>query len=742
MKLKQELAEIEDKLANMPSESSVGQYFAWLNRLVAENQENVLYKTTYRPMVQQEEKARAEHRPFLTVLTRTQGKRPEMLRETLLSLVGQSDQDFELVLIGHKLEENQKAMVEQIIHEQPEMLRRKIRFVELDHGNRTTPLNVGFALAHGQYVAVLDDDDIVMDHWVESFHQAAKGHEGMVLHAYVFAQDWETVTTDTGRNALRAVAAPSTIYCEKFDILRQMRMNHCPLLGLAFPVYYFHEMGFIFDEALTTTEDWDYLMRLSAFAGVIDIEEGTSIYRLWKNAENSYTSHDKSEWKRNDRLIQDKIMDMALIIPQGSRKSVSQESVNAICEQQEYKNRLISGCMLYLNHGRDFSQKETLVEVAHVDGENFDVCFHLSETDTANLQEVRFDPCEEGMIILENVRAYAEYQDGMVDILNGNQCRCNGVEMGEVICFLKKDPWMIWSVRPEKKLNLFRITGKVRTDMSDETVQKAYNAMENVKFQLFYSAQETDFDESNSVCVNIPCGPFEATFPINTDQRITNLRIDPGEKANCVLSNVRVQLITTDGIVKSEKKRAKAINGKQVGDVYVFDRDDPQMIWQLQGESLSEVKISGIFNYSSDDLIEELVQATCYPINETQFQLFYSTQKMHFCEEQSTHISVPYGRFDVAFPIETDHPITNLRIDPGEKANCVLSNVQVQLITTDGVVKSENQKAKLINGKQVGDIYIFDRDDPQMIWQLQGESLSAIKISGVFASLRVETELD
>ena len=740
MKLKQELAEIEDKLANMPSESSVGQYFAWLNRLVEKNQENDLYKNTYLPMIQQEEKEREEHRPFLTVLTRTQGKRPEMLRETLLSLVGQSDHDFELILIGHKLEEDQKAMVEQIIHEQPEMLRKRIRFVELDHGNRTTPLNVGFALAHGQYVAVLDDDDIVMDHWVESFHQAAKGHEGMVLHAYVFAQDWETVTTDTGRNALRAVAAPSSIYCTKFDILTQMRLNRCPLLGLAFPVYYFHKMGFIFDETLTTTEDWDYLMQLSAFAGVVDIDEGTSIYRLWKNAENSYTLHDKSEWKRNDRLIQDKIMDMALIIPQGNRKSVSQESVNAISEQQEYKNKLICGCMLYLNHGRDFNQKETLVEVAHVDGENFDVCFYLDETDAFNLQEVRFDPCEEGMILLENIRAYAEYQDGMVDILNGNQCRCNGIEIGEVICFFRKDPWIIWNVRPERKLKSLRITGKIHVNMTDEMLQTACAAMANVQFQLFYSTQEMNFDESHSTLADIPCGPFEAIFPINTSQSIVDLRLDPGEKANCILSNVQVQLITTDGDVKSEKRRAKPINGRQVGEIYVFDRDDPQMIWHLQRESLSAVKISGIFTYPSSDLVEELAQTSCRLVNETQFQLFYSTQEMNFDVSHSVLADIPCGPFEAIFPINTSQSIINLRLDPGEKANCILSNVQVQLITTDGDVKSEKQKVKLINGKQLGDVYVFYKDDPQVIWKLKEESLSAVKISGIFMPLSIETE--
>ncbi len=595
---------MEEQLANMPAESSFGRYFEWLNQLVAENQKNDLYKNTYLPKVQQEEKARAEHKPFLTVLTRTQGKRPEMLRETLLSLVGQSDHDFELILVGHKLEEDQKAMVEQIIHEQPEILRRRIRFVELNHGNRTTPLNVGFALAHGQYVAVLDDDDIVMDHWVESFHHAAKDHEGMILHAYVFAQDWETVATDTGRNALRAVAAPEVNYCVKFDILTQMRLNRCPLLGLAFPTYYFHEMGFIFDETLTTTEDWDYLMRLSSFAGVTDIEEATSIYRLWKNTETSSTLHDASEWKKNYLVIQDKIMDMSLIIPSGNRKGVSQESMNAISAQWQSRAPVISCCALYLNHGNGFSQQDILMENALYDGRDFDVRFDLTDEDASDLQEIRFDACEDGMFVLENLFALAKYQDGAIGTFDMDQCRCNGAKAGNAICFLKSDPWVVWSVPSDKKLKSLRVIGETHVNMTDDLVQEACRMLGGTEFQLFYSTQKKQFCEEQSVCVSVPYGRFAISFPIETEQPITDLRLDPGEQKDCILSDVEIQLIAADGTVINKKLKCASTNGKQVGGMYVFDQADPQMIWQVGGQSLSEVKISGIFAYSSADVAQ------------------------------------------------------------------------------------------------------------------------------------------
>ena len=48
-------------------------------------------------------------RPFLTVLVRTQGKRIEPLRDALLCLAAQSDQDFEVIVLDHDSEPDAAA---------------------------------------------------------------------------------------------------------------------------------------------------------------------------------------------------------------------------------------------------------------------------------------------------------------------------------------------------------------------------------------------------------------------------------------------------------------------------------------------------------------------------------------------------------------------------------------------------------------------------------------------------------
>ena len=595
MELKQQVECLGDTLTKMPAKSAIGSYLSWLENQIEENKACELFKEIYEPIIKETEleKEKKENLPFLTIVTRTQGKRPEMLRETLLSLVGQEDGDFELILIGHKLDSKQKENVEQIISEQPEMLRRKIRFIELDHGNRTTPLNVGFAHANGRYVAVLDDDDIVMDHWVSSFHQAAEENNGKILHAYVFEQKWETVCTTGGREALRAVDAPKATHCMNFDPLRQTRENNCPLIGLAFPVYYFHKMGFIFDETLTTTEDWEYLMRLAPIAGVADIEEATSIYRLWTNAENSATLHNQDEWQKNYLQIQNKIMDAPVFVPAGNRKSVSQETLQLISDLWPYRTPRICGCTLYLNHGDGFNPNDTATAIAQFNGRDFDVRFDLTDDKASNLKEIRFDVSEEGMFVLQNCFALAEYQDGSAGSFTIDQCRTNGAKSGNKICFLKGDPWMVWSVPQDKILSSVRFVGETHVNMTDEMVYAACRNIGSAEFQLFYSTNKMQFSEAQSVKMDVPLGRFSITFPIACDQPLTALRLDPGEAAGCVINELSISL-NNSGEMLCKKPDT---NGLQTGSMFTFNQADPQIIWKVSGQKISSVTISGVFAY-------------------------------------------------------------------------------------------------------------------------------------------------
>ena len=197
--------------------TSVNEYFAWLEKHISAN--TALHDAVHAYMEKEREafaKNDKHDGPFLTVITRTQGKRPDMLTEMLLCLTGQSNTDFELLIMGHNLSDEQHELVSELIDDLPQWMQEKTRLIPVNGGTRTTPLNRGFEEARGKYIAVLDDDDLVFDHWVEAFYDLHKKHNGTVLHAYSVMQEWETVG-GSFPNTPRAATAPSNKYCCKFN---------------------------------------------------------------------------------------------------------------------------------------------------------------------------------------------------------------------------------------------------------------------------------------------------------------------------------------------------------------------------------------------------------------------------------------------------------------------------------------------------------------------------------------------
>jgi glycosyltransferase involved in cell wall biosynthesis len=258
-------------------------------------------------------------RPFLTVVMRTQGTRPHTLVEALTCLAGQTDDDFEVLVLGHKLTLDRLIEVEKVIEDTPVWLRNRIRFVRVDEGNRTRPLNKGFELAHGDYIVALDDDDIPMAHWVETFRRLHEREPGRVLRSVVVRQEVVNVTT-AGRLGVRAQGPPDLRYALNFDFIQHLRLNQSPNFSVAFPRRTFHDLNLRFDEDLTTTEDWDFLMRNAAIVGVANAPEITGIYRWWLQDESSRAAHPPEEWQRNYDLVLDKLDAINILLPQGSAR--------------------------------------------------------------------------------------------------------------------------------------------------------------------------------------------------------------------------------------------------------------------------------------------------------------------------------------------------------------------------------------------------------------------------------------
>lgn len=471
---KRELEKLGEYAESIPENTELCKYIQQINELIYSDGEKKVFETEYKPIVDKLEKT---EKPFLSVIVRTRGNRDIGLREALLCLRAQTNQDFEILLIAHKADKEGKECVSRVVEEQPETFREKIRYVELDRGTRTTPINVGFANARGRYVAIFDDDDLLFDNWVEKFYEAAKINDGKILHAYVLAQRWKvfenSISGENDTKKYMAVEAPTTQFCQKFNLLTQLTVNKCPLMSLAFPAYLFHELGMVFNEELDVTEDWEYFMRVVTITGIADIEEPTSIYRLWTNAENSATLHDQKIWDDTYARIQKNRNSRALLIPEGNIEQIVRIVQNGTQQTINIQNGYpqLYG-LLYYGSDNQFTDERMLVGDDCGKFPEFDMKFSVPVGDTG-ISNFRFDPCQYGGIILQALKITMIMVDGTEVEVALEKCQHNGMECELGIYFLKFDPQILWKYEGAKQVDFVRVAGRINMEVPAEIVEAA-----------------------------------------------------------------------------------------------------------------------------------------------------------------------------------------------------------------------------------------------------------------------------
>jgi hypothetical protein len=253
-------------------------------------------------------------RPFITVVIRTQGRRLGQLGEALLCLASQSFQDFEVLIVGHSLNQEQQKGVSELLESFPFVFQAKIRFDLVKGGTRTAPLNYALTVANGQYFTFFDDDDLVFSNWLEVFHELSLKSPGIVLRSRAAEQDF-SIDKDNPEIS-RAESAMRTIHNSEFSLVEHLIQNQSPFMTLAFPRAVHDHLGMRFSEDMSTTEDWDFLLRVASLLGVENSETITAVYRKWINLESS-SSVKGREWSSNEAMIRGTLSKIPIILPPG-----------------------------------------------------------------------------------------------------------------------------------------------------------------------------------------------------------------------------------------------------------------------------------------------------------------------------------------------------------------------------------------------------------------------------------------
>ena len=219
--------------------------------------------------------------PMVSVIVPTHN-RPDTLTEAVCSVLNQTFEDFEIIVIND-------AGIE--VAKQLDRLNAYEKIMYLRH-NRNRGLaaarNSGIKLAKGKYIAYLDDDDIFYPNHLET------------LVTFLESTDYQVAYTD----ALRAhqvkegdkytVTHRDLPYSFDFDPDHILVENHIPVLCVIHERACIDKVG-LFDERLRSHEDWDLWIRMSREFKFAHINETTAQFS-WRTDGSTMTSEQYSKY--------------------------------------------------------------------------------------------------------------------------------------------------------------------------------------------------------------------------------------------------------------------------------------------------------------------------------------------------------------------------------------------------------------------------------------------------------------
>lgn len=226
--------------------------------------------------------------PLVSVIVPTFNRR-DTLKNALQSIIRQSFTDFEIIVIN-----DAGIDVEDIIAS----FNARNNVTSIRHGkNRglAAARNSGLGVARGKYIAYLDDDDCFLPQHLETL--VAYLEESSCQVAYSDAwRVWQIQEKKQYFEKKRDLP-----YSKDFNPDTLLITNFFPVLCMMHEKACLNKAG-LFDETLTTHEDWDLWIRLSRHYAFAHLKQITAEF-TWRTDGSSMTSRIEEDFLRTKRLI-------------------------------------------------------------------------------------------------------------------------------------------------------------------------------------------------------------------------------------------------------------------------------------------------------------------------------------------------------------------------------------------------------------------------------------------------------
>jgi len=237
--------------------------------------------------------------------------RSALLQDALKSVLGQTFQDFEVIVVDNSSKDNTGEVVRSF-HDP------RIKLFEIDNeGVIARSRNYGLKEAKGEFIAFLDDDDMWLPEKLEAQLNYLKEHPE---YSAVYSNTWIVADNDSKR---RLYLKPEGF--RKGDIFSDLlKENIIPQLTLLIRREVFERVGLLNeDPSLRCVEDYEYMLRVAMVFKVGFIEAPLTIYRLHPGGAGSKQNFAKlkqrallsvmdSPWSRDKEKIMKRVYELYL----------------------------------------------------------------------------------------------------------------------------------------------------------------------------------------------------------------------------------------------------------------------------------------------------------------------------------------------------------------------------------------------------------------------------------------------
>lgn len=372
--------------------------------------------------------------PMASIIVPTHN-RPDMLKETIQSILDQTFQDFEVIVVNDA-GQDVSSVVEAF---------NSPKLSYLSHETNkglAGARNTGLRAARGTYIAYLDDDDIFYPDHLDTLVTFLQESGEKVAYTDAFRAHQAMQGDGT-----YVVTERDVPYSFDFNFKDILIGNFIPVTCIMHDIKCIHEAGY-FDESLHSHEDWDLWIRMSQKYAFHHIKKLTCEFR-WREDGTSMTSSKEPEFISTQERIYEKYQHISSRMPDVAqaqqrelynRKKRAGVAIPIACSiiipvfnQVAYTERCLE--MLYANTPESLSFEVIVVDNASTD----DTAKFLNEA-TRRYHNLRVIHNDENLLFAKacNQGAQAAQGEYLVFLNNDTEALPGWFEKG--LTRLKSDP--------------------------------------------------------------------------------------------------------------------------------------------------------------------------------------------------------------------------------------------------------------------------------------------------------------